>query len=272
MVRDCPLCGRSNLDQPRHEFSEGEWSLKECAGCSMLYLEDVPEYEQLVEEFAWEKTFEQETEQRSRKNPTLRKLGRLPKDVLQRVTKRDKLVDWAKEYFAPGMVVDVGCAGGHTLARLPGEFVPCGIEVSKALSERARVAFAPRGGFVVCADALSGLQQCETAQFTGVIMTAFLEHEVRPLAVLEETRRVMKAGARVIIKVPNYDSWNRSLRGAKWCGFRFPDHVNYFTPETMRALVEKAGMRVLRFGLGDRMPTSDNMWLVVESKGTEERG
>jgi hypothetical protein len=83
--------------------------------------------------------------------------------------------------------------------------------------------------------------------------------------VLEETRRVMRPGARIIIKVPNYDSWNRRLRGAKWCGFRFPDHVNYFTPETMTRLVKKAGMRVVRFGMGDRMPTSDNMWLVVES-------
>jgi SAM-dependent methyltransferase len=265
MSRLCPLCGASNADAPRHRYSPAEWPLKECRSCSTLYLEEVPTYSQLAEELAWEKTFVQETKERSDRNPLLYRLGHLPKTLLQALTKRDKLRAYAGRYFAPGAVLDVGCAGGHTLARLPPQYEPCGIEISKTLSQRARHNFEPRGGFVICANALTGLQACDQDQFTGVIMTSFLEHEINPLAVLHATHRVMKPGGRLIIKVPNYACWNRTLTGERWCGFRFPDHVNYFTPTTLTQMLERASFRVVQFGLLDRMPTSDNMWLVAEA-------
>jgi hypothetical protein len=31
--------------------------------------------------------------------------------------------------------------------------------------------------------------------------------------------------------------------GTKWCGWRFPDHVNYFTAASLRALAESVGFR-----------------------------
>jgi hypothetical protein len=98
-------------------------------------------------------------------------------------------------------------------------------------------------------------------------MHSFLEHESEPLELLEATRDALQMGGVVIIKVPNYECWNRRYwRTKDWPGFRFPDHVNYFTPESLRSLVEKAGLCVLRFGVWDRFPTSDNMWLVANRK------
>jgi hypothetical protein len=66
-----------------------------------------------------------------------------------------------------------------------------------------------------------------------------------------------------VIKVPNYVSWNRYLRGPKWCGFRFPDHVNYFTPATLRQMAEDIGYRVI-IRWQDRLPTDDNVWAVLQ--------
>ena len=100
--------------------------------------------------------------------------------------------------------------------------------------------------------------------FTGVIMSSFLEHEPNLVGTLLAARQIMRPGARLIVKVPNYASWNRALRGAKWCGFRFPDHVNYFTPDVLRTVVARTGFRILRFGLLEHFPTSDNMWLLAE--------
>jgi 2-polyprenyl-3-methyl-5-hydroxy-6-metoxy-1,4-benzoquinol methylase len=97
-------------------------------------------------------------------------------------------------------------------------------------------------------------------------MTSYLEHEPNPRAVLAATAQVMKPGARLIVKVPNYASWNRTVRGARWCGFRFPDHVNYFTPELLVRLVRESGFEIVRFVWLDRWPTSDSMWLVAEKK------
>ena len=229
----------------------------------MVYLENPIDYSALTEEMAWEKTYAEEAETRRRRNPLLYRAARLPKALWQRLIKRDKLISWATRYFTPGPVLDVGCSEGHTLDRLPSLYVPYGIEISAELSRIAQQRFSRRCGRVVQGDALSALSQFDAGFFTGVIMTSFLEHETAPRSVLLAANRVMCPGSRLIIKVPNYGSWNRALRGAVWCGFRFPDHVNYFTPRELRRLVVQTGFDVLRFGIFDRFPTSDSMWLAA---------
>ncbi len=261
----CPVCGASNFDAPALPESQAPWRLKQCRACGMVYLENPPAYEALEEEFAWEKTFEQETTERRRRSPLLHRLGRMPKAAVQKLLKRNKLLDFTKKYVTPGPILDVGCAGGHMLAAFPPEYIPNGIEISHELAARARALFGPRGGTVTQADALSGLRQQPAGHFAGIVMTSFLEHEVNARETLVDARRVLRPGGRVIVKVPNYRSWNRTLRGAKWCGYRFPDHVNYFTPELLERLLQESGFRIVRFSLADRMPTSDNMWLVAEA-------
>jgi SAM-dependent methyltransferase len=124
---------------------------------------------------------------------------------------------------------------------------------------------APRGGRVVQADALSGMKQFEAGFFTGVLMNSYLEHEVNPRAALESARGLMRPNARLIVKVPNFGSFNRVVRGARWCGFRHPDHVNYFVPELLGRLLRDSGFRVLRAGVAEHLPTSDNMWALAEN-------
>lgn len=260
--RVCPLCGCNNASRPPDRYSQPPWILKRCA-CGMVYLENPLAYSALAEDMAWEKTYAAEAEARSRRNPILYRASRAPKALWQALLGRDKLVSWVRRYFSPGPVLDVGCAGGHTLERLPAQFVPYGIEISTELSRRAQERFAARGGRVVQGDARSALGQFDAGFFTGVIMTSFLEHESEPRAVLVATARVLRSNAHLIIKVPNFVSWNRALRGRRWCGFRFPDHVNYFTPERLTELVAGSGFRPLRGGIFDRFPTSDSMWMLV---------
>ena len=99
--------------------------------------------------------------------------------------------------------------------------------------------------------------------FSGIIMRSFLEHDIHPRPILEENSRTLKRGGIIVIKVPNYGSWNRALLGDNWCGMRFPDHVNYFTPTTLSRMVRETGLKVHKFGLLDRLPTSDNMWMIA---------
>ena len=263
VARACPVCGCDNVSRPPDRYSQPPWILKRCSRCGMVYLENPLAYAALASEMAWEKTFAAESETRRGRHPLLYRATRAPKAAWQRLLRRDKLVSWARRYFAPGPVLDVGCAGGHTLERLPGQFVPYGIEISAELSRLAQQRFAPRGGRVVQGDALSALGQFDAGFFTGLIMTSFLEHEAEPRAVLAAAGRVMRPESCLIVKAPNFASWNRAARGAHWCGFRFPDHVNYFTPRLLGALVAGSGFHLLRFGILDRFPTSDTMWLAA---------
>ena len=65
-----------------------------------------------------------------------------------------------------------------------------------------------------------------------------------------------------VVKVPNYGSLNRIVTGQRWCGFRYPDHLNYFSPDTFRVLANRAGFET-SFGLTGCLPTSENMWALL---------
>ena len=262
--RACPICGRLNDKQRSHPYSKDSWRLTTCASCGLLYLTNPPAYVELEEDLAWERTFAAETQKRRKRNPTLRKLGRLPRAALQGLTGRDKLLHLARVYFRPGKIPDVGCSDGHTLDNFPFEYIPCGIEISRELSQQASRHFEPRGGYVVQKDAIGGLSELGSEEFTGIIMTSYLEHEKDLRQVLSAVQRVMLPGAGLIAKVPNYASWNRVVRGSRWCGLRFPIHVNYFTPRLFARVLTEAGFVIQRFNFGDRLPTSDTMWIVAK--------
>ncbi len=255
-MRTCPICARDNRDQPAHPYSQPPWELKACAGCGLLYLENPPTVAALKQDFAWEKTW---AEQRQRRKGVGSSLSRGLKALFQ----TDKLSSFVRRYVRSGRVLDVGCSDGWQLERLPAAFVPFGIEISDQLAQRAQERFSARGGRVIHADAISGLQQWEPGFFDGVVMSSYLEHEPAPRPLLEAARRTMRPGASLIVKVPNYASLNRTVRGAQWCGFRFPDHVNYFTPALLVRLLKDSGFDIRRFGPLDHIPTSDNMWLIA---------
>lgn len=97
----------------------------------------------------------------------------------------------------------------------------------------------------------------------AVIMRSYLEHEAQPKEVLIETARVLQPDGIVVIKVPNYGCFNRTVFGERWCGFRFPDHLNYFTPASLESMCTSAGLSIKRFKFLDKFPLSDNMWLIA---------
>ncbi len=79
--------------------------------------------------------------------------------------------------------------------------------------------------------------------FESVLMHSFLEHEEKPGELLEGVYRILKPGGHAYVRVPNYGSVNRMVTGRKWCGFRYPDHVNYFTVGSLKKLAEATGYR-----------------------------
>ena len=263
-VRRCPLCDRDNSGAPPLPYAEPPWQIKQCAGCGLVYLENPPPYESLEKDFAWEQTWAAEKQLRRQREPLLYWLAAATDFFRRQVFKRDKLTPLARRYLRCGPILDVGCGDGCALDRLPPEFIPHGIEVSKTLHALADARFRSRGGRCIRADALSGMREFPPAFFDGIVMCSFLEHERNPRAALESASALLNPGARLILKVPNYASWNRVARGARWCGFRSPDHVNYFTPKSLTRLLTDCGFRVVRFGWLDRSPSSDNMWLVAE--------
>lgn len=176
---------------------------------------------------------------------------------------RPKAVRLVQRYVPPGRLLDIGCGKGRLGMTVGPDYVPFGIEISHDLAASADLHFRSRGGQVVRSDSLAGLTRFDRDFFDGVVMKSYLEHERAPRAVLVAACLAMKPGAALIVKVPNFASLNRRLRQRRWCGFRYPDHVNYFTPTSIARLLTATGFEIVRCRLYDRLPTSDNLWLVA---------
>lgn len=263
LIRVCPFCYADNTSGKRLPLGPKKWPLKTCGACGFTYLEKAAAYVEMEENLAWEKTSKEETARRVAKEPTISKVSTAAKKFRAEKIKRDKLGDLIRQHVCgTGTVVDIGCANGRALKALSDRFPVAGVEISKALAAKARKNVP--AARIVQADAVSGLRQLEENSSACVIMSSFLEHEIEPRLLLAETLRVLRPGEGVsIIKVPNYGCLNRRIRKKKWCGFRFPDHVNYFTPRTIVAMARSTGFAIRRFRLQDHHPFSDNLWIVI---------
>jgi hypothetical protein len=96
----------------------------------------------------------------------------------------------------------------------------------------------------------------------AIVLSCILEHEIEPLPLLRRCVSRLAADGRLVVKVPNYACLSRHVRGGRWCGYRWPDHVNYFTPTTLVAMGRAAGLRVVRMTLADRQPLSDSLYAI----------
>jgi SAM-dependent methyltransferase len=245
----------------------------------MVFLENPPDYASLAEIHAWEKTYEAEKLRRRQEEPVFSAIAATVLSLRRRMQKTEKIIRLAASSIVrmrPAdtdvvRVLDVGCGDAaksvalcawlrhrHRLA-----VRPLGIEISSGLAQVAATALEALGGRCIHNDALGGMAEIGDGTIDLVLLCSYLEHETNPLDVLRACRRVLRPQGRIVIKVPNFACLNRHLRQNRWCGFRYPDHVNYFTPATLRAMVVRAGLAACRMSWLDTFPTSDNMYLVA---------
>jgi SAM-dependent methyltransferase len=72
--------------------------------------------------------------------------------------------------------------------------------------------------------------------FDAVTFWAVMEHLFEPQRFLQKARSILKPGGLCFILVPNMNSLAIKLIGAKY-RYIFAEHLNYFTPETLRKFV-----------------------------------
>ena len=251
-LRACPICDTAK-SSVISIYCRDHWSVEQCEACGHVYLKNPPGYDALVEEFAWEKTYETEHERRLAESPIAYRL-----DVATRVRHtafRKSSADKYTAWFGSGNLLDIGCAGANE--DYP-NFTRYGIELSKELAGIADASMRNQGGYCIHGPGAEAIWKFPEDTFDGIVMFSYLEHEEEPLKVLKGAARALKPTGNIYVRVPNFGSLNRKVTGKKWVGFRYPDHVNYFTVSDLESLAAKAGLKVKLLN-PIRLPFDDNI-------------
>ncbi len=259
--RACPVCEGAKAEQ-LPAYSHPDWATVKCWDCGFVFLKEAPVYEALSEDLAWTKQFAKEAKRRREKTPVMSWLDRKTRWRLHMF--RDNEWDYISAKVKTGNVLDVGCG---TINHVPEKFTPFGIEIEKEAAAIANDLMSKKGGFVIHAPALEGLSKFDDGSLDGVIMRSYLEHEMKPRDVLRACHGKLKPGGVIYVKVPNFATVNRMVRGREWCGFRFPDHLNYFEPSSLKRLAEAEGYTMTVKNKATIF-TNDNMHVFLEKRAS----
>jgi 2-polyprenyl-3-methyl-5-hydroxy-6-metoxy-1,4-benzoquinol methylase len=153
----------------------------------------------------------------------------------------ERHISFLTRSLEPGArVLDVGCGRGVILGALADRGLEVhGVEISaeaaRGADPRASICIAPR-----LADAGYPSQH-----FDEVIIWHVLEHVHDPRGTLEEVRRVLKPGGRLVVAVPNFSSLQARWTGAAWFHLDLPRHLYHFPLRALRDLLDQLEFEVL---------------------------
>ena len=165
-----------------------------------------------------------------------------------------------------GKVLEIGCAMGTTLIgfREHGWQVT-GVEPEVWCAEIARKRF----GLEVIS---SPFQEAGLPKelFDAVLLLHVIEHVCDPLQALRDIRELVRPGGYLVLETPRYDTLTfRVLRGRERSVI--PDHLHYFTRESMLDMCREAGFAAQRVDAVGRTVTLDRLSFYLAKLSRSQR-
>jgi len=139
-------------------------------------------------------------------------------------------------------ILDIGSGRGFKLYYLKKYFKirkAVGIQISKPACEFSR----ERLGLEIIDKDFLDVQFGEE-KFDIVTMMHVLEHVFNPEKYVKKIHSILSDGGRLVIEVPNFNSWSSVLTGKYWLGLDLRYHVSYFTVDSLDRLLKKYNFKI----------------------------
>lgn len=145
-----------------------------------------------------------------------------------------------KSYIQRGSILDIGCGIGHFLsvAKADGWNV-YGIEISPFAASVCK-----KKGLDVF---IGNFSDADYNYNMFDVITAFdvLEHVVDPNPFVEKVVGMLKKNGLFVVSVPNVASFAAKVKKCKWSQFIVPEHLNYFSSQTMKKFLTKHNLKIV---------------------------
>lgn len=138
-------------------------------------------------------------------------------------------------YTVNKAILDIGVGRGETLELIKARH-KVGIDISMEYLKTTRA----KG--IITIESCAEFLPFKSQSFDIIIMSDILEHVFSPLAVLSETRRVLKPNGKLLIRVP----YKEDLSSYTSCGYKYT-HLRTYDEDTLSSTLNQAGLKVTKF-------------------------
>lgn len=225
--RGCNLCQGEKI---KFLFAKDIYDLVQCRNCHLVYTNTVLEEEKL-----YSKDF---FEGKDKITASYTDYSQ-DKEVLKPEIR--KRISEIKRYINRGRLLDVGCALGFFLAEARGDFDVYGVEISKYAADYAREKL---GLPVINKKFLEA--EFENEFFDCITFWDTIEHLPDPTANLKKAYNLLKENGLLVLSTGDIDSLVSKLMGQRWHLLLPPQHIYYFSQETIKKLLKKTGFKVIK--------------------------
>jgi 2-polyprenyl-3-methyl-5-hydroxy-6-metoxy-1,4-benzoquinol methylase len=231
----CPACGASawhpHLTCKDYTVSQESFNLNECRTCSLVVTSPRPLNDNLGKYYLSE-DYISHTDK--------------PASVIDRiyVFARSFALQWkikliTRELQGNKNLLDYGCGTGNFLkASHDAGWTITGVEPSHI----ARTAAQHNTGGTI-AESLDNLHD---RQFSTITLWHVLEHVPDLNETLTKLKSLLEETGTLFIAVPNHASHDGQRYKNHWAGYDVPRHLWHFTPDNMKKLVSKHGLKLKR--------------------------
>lgn len=230
-LKKCPLCSgksfTSKLSCIDHTKSKESFKIVSCETCGFTLTNPRPNNKDLPNYYKSEMYISHTNSKHGLFNWVYQKV--------RSYTIKSK-VSLIKKTKTRGALLDVGSGTGEFLFACKNAGLdPYGIEPSKKAREQAiknydlKISSNPK------------LSQYTNGKFDSITMWHVLEHISELDETISEAKRILKKDGKIIIAVPNHNSWDAKYYKEYWAAWDVPIHLWHFSKATIQKLLNKHG-------------------------------
>ena len=232
----CPVCHSSSVNSlltvKDHSVSGESFEVWQCAVCSLRFTQNVPDESSIG-------PYYQSADYISHTNTSEGLINRMYQRV-RKFTLEQKANMVIKRTTEQGNVLDIGAGIGAFLHAMKEKgWKVTGLEPDQGARERAAQLFG------IELQDVSVLHQLEQASFDAITLWHVLEHVHQLHPYIEQLKKILRPGGKILIAVPNYQSLDSSIYGVYWAAYDVPRHLYHFSPLAMQTLMEQHGLKIL---------------------------
>ncbi len=231
----CVLCSHEDfttvingISNPR-KVGEREYSYLQCRNCHLWMLSPYPSQQELTQIYdSSYQLYEEESET-------------LVTTILENIA--GSRIDLIKKYLPDGSkIIDIGCGTGTFLKKLKNaKYHIHGTEWSESAGNKAKEKINDSNAITI-----GDINQVEE-QYDAATMWHVLEHNLDPLKCIEDIKSKVPKGY-LFIEVPNAKSLVLQNTNENYPWLSIPEHVTYWTDDSLKFLANTTGFEVVESG------------------------